>query len=175
MVGAALSAAEAGLAAGELPIGAVVVMGDEVVGWAYTQDSSRNRRLVHADLLAMITADERLGWSRRPHPLPLAVNLEPCVMCLGAAMTLGIGEVYYPLDSPGDGAASVVAGWQPHPDMPWYAAPVVAGGIRQEESRSLFRRYCRTAKDSGFRRWAETLADHPNWRPVLTACCCPNL
>src|SRR6266511_2666881 len=61
MVGAALSAAEAGLAAGELPIGAVVVMGDEVVGWAYTQDSSRNRRLVHADLLAMITADERLG------------------------------------------------------------------------------------------------------------------
>jgi tRNA(Arg) A34 adenosine deaminase TadA len=66
---------------------------------------------VHADLLAMITADERLGWSRRPHPLRLAVNLEPCVMCLGAAMTLGISEVYYSLDSPGDGAASVVAGW----------------------------------------------------------------
>jgi tRNA(adenine34) deaminase len=159
MVGAALSAAEEGLAAGELPIGAVVVMGDEVVGLAYTKDKSLNRRLVHADLLAMIAADERLASNGRPDPLRLAVNLEPCVMCLGAAMTLGISEVYYSLDSPGDGGASVVAGWQPHPDMPWYAAPVVAGGVRQEESRSLFRRYCRTAKDSGFRRWAQTLAD----------------
>jgi tRNA(adenine34) deaminase len=80
MVGAALSAAEVGLAVGELPIGAVVVMGDEVVGWAYTQDSSRNRRLVHADLLAMITADERLGWME-PQTALAATGSQPGTLC----------------------------------------------------------------------------------------------
>jgi tRNA(adenine34) deaminase len=49
MMGAALSAAAAGLAAGEQPIGAVVVLGDEIVGRAYTQEKTRGRRLVHAE------------------------------------------------------------------------------------------------------------------------------
>ncbi|MFB6391913.1 nucleoside deaminase [Polymorphospora lycopeni] len=102
MVRAALEVAEAGLAAGEQPIGAVVVMGDEIIGRAYTQEKARGRRLVHADLLAMIEADEALGWRRRPHPLRLAVNLEPCVMCLGTAMALRVDEVYFALESPDD-------------------------------------------------------------------------
>lgn len=42
----------------------------------------------------------RLGRRRRPHPLRLAVNLEPCVMRLGAAMALGVSEVYVALESP---------------------------------------------------------------------------
>ena len=71
------------LAAGELPIGAVVVMGDQIVGRAHTQEHIRRQCLVQADLLAMIQADEQLGWAPRPHPLCLAVNLEPCLMCLG--------------------------------------------------------------------------------------------
>jgi tRNA(adenine34) deaminase len=162
MIGAALEVAEAGLAAGELPIGAVVVMGGEVVGRAFTQDRGRGRRLVHADLLAMIEADEVLGWRRRPAPLRLAVNLEPCLMCLGAAMTLGVSEVYFALESPGDGAAGIAARWQPGPDMPWYVAPAIVGGIRRIDSRDQFRRYCLTAADSGFRRWAQTLADLPD-------------
>jgi len=157
MVGAALEVAEEGLAAGEQPIGAVVVMGDEIVGRAYTQEATRRRRLVHADLLAMIEADEVLGWRRRPYPLRMAVNLEPCVMCLGAAMVLGVSEVYYALESPSDGGAGIAANWRPSPDMPSFAAPVMLGGVRREESRELFRRYCVSAPDSPMRRWAATL------------------
>jgi tRNA(adenine34) deaminase len=157
MVGAALEVAEAGLAAGEQPIGAVVVMGDEILGRAYTQERARGRRLVHADLLAMIEADEALGWRRRQHPLQLAVNLEPCVMCLGAAMALGVNEVYFALESPVDGGAGIAASWTASADAPWFAAPAVVGGIRREESRELFRRYCATAPESGMRRWAQTL------------------
>lgn len=102
---AALDVAEAGMAAGELPIGAVVVTGDDVIGAAHTRDRGLDRRTAHADLLAIVEADERLGWRRRPGPLALAVTLEPCVMCLGAAMVLGVSHVHYGLASPGDGGA----------------------------------------------------------------------
>jgi tRNA(adenine34) deaminase len=161
MVGAALEVAEEGLAAGEQPIGAVAVMGDDIVARAYTQEHTLGRRLVHADLMAMIEADQTLGFSRRPHPLRMAVNLEPCVLCLGAAMVLGVREVYFALESPSDGGTgitttAIAANWQPSPDMPGFAAPVMVGGIRREESRDLFRRYCATAPDSPMRRWAES-------------------
>lgn len=162
MIAAALEVAEEGMAAGELPIGAVVVMGDEIVGRAFTQDGTQRRRLVHADLLALTEADERLGWSRRPHPLRMAVNLEPCIMCLGAAMTLGIKEIYYGLESPADGAAGIAESWDPpSTDLPGYAAPVMVGGLLRAECREQFRRYCATAPESGFRRWAQTLVDLP--------------
>ena len=167
MVDAALRVADEGLAAGELPIGAVVVLGDEVVGRAYTQDKTRGRRLVHADLLAMEEADETLGLARRPQPLRLAVTLEPCLMCLGAAMALGVSEVYYSLESPGDGAAGIAAAWTPgSADMPWYRAPTVVGGIRRRDARRQFRRYLDSAAESGFRRWAQTLADLPDRAPT---------
>jgi tRNA(adenine34) deaminase len=162
MVAAAIEVAEDGMAAGELPIGAVVVMGGEIVGRSFTRDAATGRRLVHADLLAMTAADERLTTSRHPAPLRLAVNLEPCLMCLGAAMNLGVREVYFGLESPGDGAAGLVRTWQPAgADMPWFRPPSVVGGIRRDQVQEQFRRYCETAPDSGFRRWAQTLVDLP--------------
>ncbi len=161
MVAAALAVAERGLAVGELPIGAVVVMGDEIVGSAYTQERTSGRRLVHADLLALTEADERLGWRPRPHPLALAVTLEPCLMCAGAAMALGIREIVFALESPGDGAATVAASWPTHPDLPSYVAPVVRGGVLRQECQNLFRRYVAVTADSPMVRWARSLVDLP--------------
>ncbi|MFI7282617.1 deaminase [Micromonospora chersina] len=158
MLGAALEMAQAGLTAGELPIGAVVVMGEEVVGRAFTQEKARGRRLAHADVLAMIEADEALGWRRRPQPLRLAVSLEPCVMC-GRRDDAGVRTVYFGLESPGDGGTEVAAAWRSSPDTPWFTAPEIVGGIRREESQELFRRYCAEAPESGMRRWAQTLVD----------------
>ncbi|MCY1143313.1 deaminase [Actinoplanes sp. Pm04-4] len=157
MVAAAIEVAEAGMAGGELPIGAVVEMGGEIVASAFTRDVSLGRRLVHADLLAMTAADERLGWRGREHPVRLAVNLEPCLMCFGAAMALKVDEVYYGLESPADGGAALVAGWPVSADLPWYRPPVIVGGIRRDEVRDQFRRYCEGAPESGFREWAATL------------------
>lgn len=155
---AAIETADAGMAAGELPIGAVVAVGDEIIGRAYTQDQTLGRRLVHADLLAMIEADEHYGWRRRPQPLRLAVNLEPCLMCLGTAMVLGVTEVYFGLPSPADGGAGVAHTWRPGNDaMPWFRAPTVVGGLRVAEIRDQFRRYCAGAPASGFRTWATSL------------------
>ena len=163
LVAAALEVAEEGMARGEQPIGAVVEMGGRIIGRAYTQDVAQGRRLVHADLLAMIEADEALGWRPRTHPLRLAVNLEPCLMCLGAAMALKVSEIYYALESPADGAAGVAASWPPpSPDLPWYAAPTMTGGLHRARARDQFRRYSNQAPDSGFRSWSRTLAELPD-------------
>ncbi|MCU7724553.1 nucleoside deaminase [Actinoplanes sp. KI2] len=157
LVRAAIEVAEEGMAHGELPIGAVIEMGGEIIARAHTRDRSWGRRLVHADLLAMTEADEKLGWAPRPHPLRLAVNLEPCLMCLGAAMALKVDEVYYGLDSPADGGSALVADWPASPDLPWYTPPAITGGLHRDEVQDQFRRYCNQAPDSGFRTWAQTL------------------
>ena len=162
MVAAAIDVAEAGLTAGELPIGAVVVMGDEIVAQSHTRERGAGRRLVHADLLAMIAADERLGHAKRPARVALAVNLEPCVMCLGAAMTLGVADVFYALESPGDGGADIAARWRDSPDTPFFRMPTMTAGIRRTQARDQFRRYCAAAPDSGFKAWAQTLAELPD-------------
>jgi tRNA(adenine34) deaminase len=96
LVSLAIEVAEEGLAAGELPIG-------DVLGRSWTRERAAGRRLVHADLLAMEQADRALGWSKRTAPLQLAVNLEPCLMCVGAAMALVVDEICYGLESPASG------------------------------------------------------------------------
>jgi tRNA(adenine34) deaminase len=162
MVGLAIAVADDGAAAGELPIGAVVVMGDQVVGQACTQEKSQGRRLVHADLLAMEEADRRLGRRSRPAPLVLAVNLEPCLMCLGAAMSLEVERIYYGLASASDGAAGVAAVWRPRRgDMPFSRVPELLGGLRADEVRAQFSRYADTAASPALRRWAADLSRLP--------------
>lgn len=157
MVAAAIEVAEDGMDAGEMPVGAIVVMGEEIVGRAYTSEHALRRHLVHADLLAMLQADTTLAFAKRPHPLRLAVNLEPCVMCLGAAMVLGVAEVYYALESPGDGGAGIAASWKNSPDAPFFVRPRMVGGIRRAQSQDLFRRYCAGKPDTVATRWARSL------------------
>jgi tRNA(adenine34) deaminase len=154
------------MAAGDLPIGAVVAMGGDIVGRSWAQERSQGRRLVHADLLAMEQADRRLGWTRRPAPVLLAINLEPCLMCLGAAMALGVTEIYYGLESPSDGAAGIAAIWRPAgPPMPFSRVPALTGGLHRRRRRAQFARYAQTAPESGFRTWAAALAGLPGEAP----------
>ncbi len=96
-VGLALSVAGEGLSVGEMPIGAVVFDDERILGRAHTQEKAQGRRIVYADLLALQQADERLGFARPAGVLTLAVNLEPCLMCMGAAITLGVRRVWFAL------------------------------------------------------------------------------
>ena len=61
----AIAVAHQGLGQGELPIGAVVVLDDEIVATSYTKELSQGRLLVHAELLALDAADKILGARRR--------------------------------------------------------------------------------------------------------------
>jgi tRNA(adenine34) deaminase len=163
LVGLAIDAAEDGLRAGELPIGAVVAMGDEVIGRSHAMERSQRRRLVHADLLAMEAADLALSGRKRTAPLRLAVSLEPCLMCLGAAMALVVDEIYFGLEAPSDGAAGLPAVWKPAaPDAEFCRIPPLVGGIHRARCLDQFRRYVGIAADSGFRSWARGLAGLPD-------------
>jgi tRNA(adenine34) deaminase len=191
LVSLAIDVAEQGLEAGELPIGAVVALGDEVVGRSFAMERSQRRRLVHADLLAMEQADrvmsERSRASRRGAAPPglrsgfgdegrrrveaprglsgklrLAVTLEPCLMCLGAAMALVVDEIYFGLEAPSDGAAGLPRVWRPAaPDADFCRIPPLTGGIHRARCLDQFRRYVLAAPDSGFKTWAQGLASLP--------------
>ncbi|GMA24349.1 tRNA-specific adenosine deaminase [Luteimicrobium album] len=161
-VGLAIELAEEGLAAGEMPIGAVVIGDGQVLGRAHTAEQRLGRRIVHADLLALLQADEALGFSRVRDDLTLAVNLEPCLMCLGAAVTLGISRVWYALESPNDGGIELVSSWTPPVEQPFFAKPAeLRGGILRHRSQELFARYADGAGPRGMREWARGLADLP--------------
>ena len=141
-IGLALDVAERGLIAGEMPIGAVVLAGEEILGEAYTQEQALGLRIVHADLLAMEQADAALGFSRTQEPLTLAVSIEPCLMCLGAAVTLGVKRVWFALESPNDGAVDLLTRWHPPVEQAFFAKPVeVRGGLHHERAQALFAAY----------------------------------
>jgi tRNA(adenine34) deaminase len=162
-VALALNAAESGLEAGEMPIGAVVLAGDEVVGEAFTQERVQGRRIVHADLLAMEQADKKLGFSRPVEPLVLAVSLEPCLMCLGAAITLGVHRVCYALESPNDGGVDLLSRWDPPREQAFFRKPTeIRGGLHRGRSQSLFRRYADGNGPPGMRGWSSELAGLPD-------------
>ena len=155
---AALAVAAEGLAAGELPIGAVVVVDDEVVARAHTQERGQRRLLVHAELLALDAADHVLG-ADRPRAT-LYTTLEPCLMCLAAAATAMVPQVVFALASPGDGAAGLAA-WNAGrtADLPHVRLPAVVGGVAADAARDLFVRFCAARPDAtdGLTTWARTL------------------
>lgn len=103
----ALKVATEGLEKGDMPIGAVVVLDDQIIARAHTAEWTEHRLLVHAELLALLQADRYSplpGWRSK---VILFTTLEPCLMCIGAAMSFFLGKIYYALESPSDGACAV--------------------------------------------------------------------
>ena len=91
---AALGLAAAALALGEVPVGAVVVVGGTVVGKGCNRREGDQDPLAHAELLALRAACGRLGrW--RLSDATLYVTLEPCVMCAGALVQARVGRLVF--------------------------------------------------------------------------------
>src|SRR5688500_12650824 len=159
----ALRVAREGLERGELPIGAVIVLNGEIIAESYTREKAEGRLLVHADLLALEEADRIRPFPGKRRDAQLFVTGEPCLMCLGAAMSFFLGEIYYGHESPGDGAVELVRGWQrKESDFPNYRVPRITGGILRDEAIGLFREYV-TLHDSGpIWEWAKTIASLPS-------------
>ena len=91
-MGEALEVARACAAHGDVPIGCVVVAGDEVVATAGNERELRNDPTAHAEVLALRAAAERAGtWRLEGHTL--YVTLEPCAMCAGAIVLARVDRV----------------------------------------------------------------------------------
>jgi tRNA(adenine34) deaminase len=154
----ALAEARLGLEAGELPVGAVVVLRGEVIASAHTSEQREGRLLVHADLLALQAADKLKLSTAERREAKLFVTGEPCLMCLGAAMSFFIGEVYFGHESPTDGAVSLVNSWTRPAGFTHYQTPKITGGILRSEAILLFREYVAMHPPSPLSSWAESIA-----------------
>ena len=155
----ALAIADQAMTEGELPIGAVVVCDGKIIARSSTKERSLQRWLVHADLLALVKADKIKPYPGKRRETSIYTTLEPCMMCLGACMTFNLSEVYFALESPGDGAIDLLEKWiRKNEDMPSYLAPKVQGGILRQQSIELFKKYSAEYSSGGLWEWAKTLA-----------------
>jgi tRNA(adenine34) deaminase len=99
----ALEEAELALAHDDVPVGAVAVMGDEVVARRHNERELRKDPTAHAELLALQDAARRVGaW--RLDGLTLAVTLEPCAMCAGAMVAGRVSTLVFGAADPKAGA-----------------------------------------------------------------------
>lgn len=134
----ALQLAQAAAAAGEAPVGAVVVdpsTGD-VLGRGGNSPIGRADPTAHAEILALREAAARVG-NYRLTGLELFVTLEPCAMCAGAISHARIGRLVFAAEDPKGGA--VVHGPRLFEQPTCHWRPKVEGGVMAEESAALLK------------------------------------
>ncbi|MEL6237598.1 MAG: nucleoside deaminase [Pseudomonadota bacterium] len=136
----ALHAARDAGAAGEVPVGAVVVKGDEVIAVAGNATRSPPDPTGHAELRAIRMAAEKLGDDRLAG-YDLYVTLEPCSMCAGAIAHARIARLYYGAsDAKGGG---VEHGSRVFEQAQCLHAPEVYSGMGEDEAAELLRAFFR--------------------------------
>lgn len=104
---AALELASQAQAAGEVPVGAIVVKDGEIIGRGFNAPISRNDPSAHAEMMALRDAAQWLG-NYRLAGCELFVTLEPCLMCAGAIMHARIARLVYGASDPKTGACGSV-------------------------------------------------------------------
>ena len=123
---------EAGKAAaiGEVPIGAVVVRNGEIVGRGYNLRETQKDPTLHAEMIAIREASEKLGgW--RLIGCTLYVTLEPCPMCAGAIVQSRIEQVVYGARDPKAGCAGTLMNLLEEPRFN-HQVPVIEGVLAEE-------------------------------------------
>ena len=99
----ALSQARKAGAAGEVPVGAVIVRDGLILGRGYNLRQPRQDVTLHAEMIALRQACRRLG-SRRLPDCDIYVTLEPCLMCAGAIIQARLRSLYFAAPDPKTGA-----------------------------------------------------------------------
>jgi tRNA(adenine34) deaminase len=126
----AQAAAEEARAAGEVPVGAVIVRGDQVIARGYNHPISGHDPSAHAEMAALRAAAQTLENYRLPG-CELFVTLEPCLMCAGAIMHARIARVVFGARDPKTGACGSVVDAFANAQLNHHAT--VVGGVLEEE------------------------------------------
>jgi tRNA(adenine34) deaminase len=135
---AALDEARRGLSAGEVPIGAVVVIGDEIVGRAHNAPITLADPTAHAEVLALREAARQRG-NYRLSGATLYATIEPCPMCCGAALHARVGRLVYGASDPRAGAVESL--YRLLDDTRFNHRVVTRGGVCAAEAAELVRRF----------------------------------
>jgi tRNA(adenine34) deaminase len=140
----ALAEARLAEAAGDVPIGAVVVdSGGAVIGRGHNERESTGDPTAHAEVLAIREAARRLG-SWRLNGCTVAVTLEPCTMCAGAIVLARLDRLVYGAVDPKAGAVGSL--WDVVRDRRLNHRPEVISGVREPECAALLRSWFATKR-----------------------------
>ena len=143
---AALLEAEKGAAAGEIPVGAVVISPEGgILARAHNRCIAANDPTAHAEILALRGAARRIG-NYRLTGCRLVVTLEPCPMCAGAAVSARVAEIVYGTPDPKGGAVSTLYRIASDPRLNHRAA--VASGVLAEECAALLTTFFRSRRSA---------------------------
>ena len=145
-MGEALYQARLSLEAGEVPVGAVLVIEDgQMVAHAHNFPISLNDPTAHAEILALRQAAEILGNYRLPGTT-LYVTMEPCLMCTGALIYARIKRLVFGATDPKAGACVSLYRIPEDPRLNHHLE--VTGGVREAECRELMQNFFRERRES---------------------------
>ena len=142
-IGVALDEARAAQAAGEVPVGAVIVRGGEVLARSGNRTLRDQDPTAHAEALVIRAAAAALD-SWRLEGCTLYVTLEPCAMCAGAILLARVDRVVFGAWDDKAGMAGSVADLLRHPRL--NHRPEVLAGLRREESAELLTQFFRSRR-----------------------------
>lgn len=131
----ALAEARRARAGGEIPIGAVVVLGGQVIGRGYNQTEQLRDVTAHAEMLALTAAANFLG-NKYLSDCTLYVTVEPCVMCAGASAWAQLGAVVF-------GASEPKTGYRRHSLGLLHPRTKVRPGVCADECTALMQAFFR--------------------------------
>jgi tRNA(adenine34) deaminase len=137
---AALAEAAAAASAGEVPVGAVVTRGGEIVATGRNRMRDDNDPTAHAEMVALRGAAATLGTARLDG-CDLWVSLEPCAMCAGAIGLARVSRLYFAASDPKGGA--VLHGPRLFGQTTCHHAPEVYSGIGEEPAAEMLRAFFR--------------------------------
>ena len=157
----ALAEAERGMAEGEAPIGCVMarpINGKiEIVARGHNRMNALQSKIAHAEIT---TFQNAAGNGEKEPAIPLdskdaimVSTLEPCVMCLGAAMETGVQTVLFGLNAPADNGTQRLK----PPQSPDNSDPEIIGGILADESRRLFETWLKGKEGTAQAKFVEQL------------------
>lgn len=130
---------------GEVPVGALVVLGQDVVGTGSNRCEEKVSPLAHAEMEALHAAFDRVGAGRIPEAT-LYCSLEPCLMCTGAALHARVARIVYGTRDPKFGACGSLY-LLPGDARLNHRCPVTEG-VLAEESAALLRAFFRRLRQA---------------------------
>ncbi len=139
----ALAQARRAAALGEVPVGAVVTRGDEVIAQAHNLRESLQDPTAHAELLAIQRAAKALGtW--RLEGCTVTVTLEPCAMCMGAMVLARVQRCVYGCADPKGGFAGTVGDLSAMPELNHRFE--VVSGVLEDDSSAVLKEFFRALR-----------------------------
>src|SRR5882757_5543741 len=131
----ALKEAQKAYDAGEVPVGAIIVMNEQIIARAHNQVEQLNDSTAHAEMIALTSAFNFLGSKYLPNAT-LYVTVEPCLMCCGAMYWSKIGRIVYGAQDEKNGFKHITK-----ETWPFHPKTELAHGILQDECAQLMRSF----------------------------------